>query len=114
MNVLKANILNSICLIVVGLWGYFEATSSTALIPVIFGLALLFCSPGLKKENKVIAHIAVLLTFVCLLGLFMPLKGTIEIEETIGVVRVSIMILTSITAMVYFVKSFIANRNARK
>jgi|TARA_B110000444_G_scaffold233622_1_gene243294 uncharacterized membrane protein (UPF0136 family) len=114
MNVLKANILNSICLIVVGLWGYFEATSSTALIPVIFGLALLFCSPGLKKENKVIAHIAVLLTFVCLLGLFMPLKGTIEREETIGVVRVSIMILTSITAMVYFVKSFIANRNARK
>jgi len=114
MNVLKANILNSICLIVVGLWGYFEATSSTALIPVIFGLALLFCSPGLKKENKVIAHIAVLLTFVCLLGLFMPLKGTIEREETIGVIRVSIMILTSITAMVYFVKSFIANRNARK
>ena len=114
MNVLKANILNSTCLIVVGLWGYFEATSSTALIPVIFGLALLFCSPGLKKENKVIAHIAVLLTFVCLLGLFMPLKGTIEREETIGVVRVSIMILTSITAMVYFVKSFIANRNARK
>ena len=114
MNSLKANILNSICLIVVGLWGYFEATSSTALIPVIFGWALLFCSPGLKKENKVIAHIAVLLTFVCLLGLFMPLKGTIEREETIGVVRVSVMILTSITAMVYFVKSFIANRNARK
>ena len=114
MNSLKANILNSICLIVVGLWGYFEATSSTALIPVIFGLALLFCSPGLKKENKVIAHIAVLLTFVCLLGLFMPLKGTIEREETIGVVRVSVMILTSITAMVYFIKSFIANRKARK
>ena len=114
MNSLKANILNSICLIVIGLWGYLEATSSTALIPVIFGLALLFCSPGLKKENKVIAHIAVLLTFVCLLGLFMPLKGTIEREETIGVVRVSVMILTSITAMVYFIKSFIANRKARK
>ena len=114
MNSLKANILNSICLIIIGLWGYLEATSSTALIPVIFGWALLFCSPGLKKENKVIAHIAVLLTFVCLLGLFMPLKGTIEREETIGVVRVSVMILTSITAMVYFIKSFIANRKARK
>jgi hypothetical protein len=44
----------------------------------------------------------------------MPLKGTIEREETIGVVRVSVMILTSITAMVYFIKSFIANRKARK
>ena len=40
----------------------------------------------------------------------MPLKGAIGREETIGIVRVSVMILTSILAMVYFVKSFIANR----
>ena len=110
MNSLKANILNSICLIGVGLWGYLESSSGTAIIPVVFGCALLFCAPGLKKENKVIAHIAVLLTFICLIGLFMPLKGAIGREETVGVIRVSVMILTSIIAMVYFIKSFIANR----
>ena len=58
MNSLKANILNSICLIGIGLWGYLESSSGTAIIPVVFGCALLFCAPGLKKENKVIAHIA--------------------------------------------------------
>ena len=51
MNSYKANILNSLILITVGLWGYFESSSGTAIIPVIFGWALLFCSPGLKKEN---------------------------------------------------------------
>jgi uncharacterized membrane protein (UPF0136 family) len=114
MNSLKANVLNSICLIGVGLWGYLESSSGTAIIPVVFGCALLFCAPGLKTENKVIAHIAVLLTFICLIGLFMPLKGAIGRDETVGIVRVSVMILTSITAMVYFIKSFIANRKAKK
>ncbi|MFL2639333.1 MAG: hypothetical protein ACJ0OB_03805 [Flavobacteriaceae bacterium] len=114
MNSTKTNILNSICLIGIGLWGYLESSSGTAIIPVVFGWALLFCSPGLKKENKVIAHIAVLLTFICLIGLFMPLKGAIGREETLGVFRVSLMIFTSITAMVFFIKSFIANRKAKK
>jgi len=110
MNSFKANILNSIILISVGLWGYLESSSGTAIIPVVFGLALLFCSPGLKKENKVIAHIAVLLTFVCLLGLFMPLNGAIERGENIGIARVSAMLMSSIIASIFFIKSFIANR----
>ena len=69
MNSSNANILNSVCLIIIGLWGYLEVTSPTALIPVGFGVALLLCVPGLKKENKVIAHIAVLLTLIILLAL---------------------------------------------
>ncbi|MBL6649259.1 MAG: hypothetical protein ISP56_03250 [Flavobacteriaceae bacterium] len=110
MNSYKANILNSMILIIVGLWGYFESSSGTAIIPVIFGSLLLFCSPGLKKENKVIAHIAVLATLICLLGLFMPLNGAIGRGDNVGVLRVVAMITSGIIAMVFFVKSFIANR----
>ena len=47
MNSTKANILNSVCLILIGLWGYFEVSSPTALIPVGFGVALLYV-PKLK------------------------------------------------------------------
>ena len=65
---------------------------------------------GVKKENKVVAHIAVLVTLICLLGLFMPLNGAIERGENIGVARVSVMIASSVFAMIFFVKSFIANR----
>ena len=116
MNATKANLLNSIVLIAVGGWGYFDGDgkSTTALIPVIFGVVLLLCYSGIKKQNKVIAHIAVLVTFICLLGLFMPLNGAIERGNDTAVVRVSAMIVSSLTALVFFIKSFIENRKASK
>lgn len=114
MNSTNANIINSICLIVIGLWGYLEVSSPTALIPVGFGAALILCTPGVKKENKVIAHIAVLLTLIILLALLgMRLPKSID-QGGLGLVRVLLMIGTSILSMVCFIKSFIANRKARK
>ncbi len=110
MNSFKANIINSLSLIFIGLWGYFEVISPTALIPVVFGVILLLCTNGLKKQNKIIAHIAVLLTLVILIALIvMRLPKSLD-SAGIGLMRVVIMILTSIFSMVYFVKSFIANR----
>tara|TARA_S200000501_G_C20802392_1_gene734656 strand:+ start:1217 stop:1567 length:351 start_codon:yes stop_codon:yes gene_type:complete len=116
MNATKANLLNSFVLIAVGGWGYFDGDgkSITALIPVIFGVVLLLCYSGIKKQNKVIAHIAVLVTFICLLGLFMPLNGAIERGNDTAVVRVSAMIVSSLTALIFFIKSFIENRKASK
>ena len=116
MNATKANLLNSIVLIAVGGWGYFDGDgkSITALIPVIFGVVLMLCYSGIKKQNKVIAHIAVLVTFICLLGLFMPLNGAIERGNDTAVGRVSAMIVSSLTALIFFIKSFIENRKASK
>ena len=114
MNSTTANIINSICLIVIGLWGYLEVSSPTALIPVGFGAALIFCSPGVKKENKVIAHIAVLLTLVILIALVgMRLPKSID-QGGLGLIRVLLMIGTSVLSMVYFIISFIENRKVRK
>ena len=114
MTSTTANIINSITLIVIGLWGYLEVSAPTALIPVGFGVALVLCSPGVKKQNKVIAHIAVLLTFIILIALVgMRLPKSID-QGGLGLVRVLLMIGTSILSMVYFIKSFIANRKARK
>ena len=113
MNSSKANILNSICLMVIGLWGYLEVTSPTALIPVWFGFVLFFCSFGLKKENKVIAHIAVLLTFIILIALVgMRLPKSLE-SGGFGLYRVLIMIITSTIAIISFVHTFIKVRQQR-
>ena len=49
----------------------------TAFIPLAFGVILLLCSNGLKNQNKMISHIAVLITFIALIGLMMPLKAAI-------------------------------------
>ncbi len=107
------NKLNSIVLMALGLWGYFDYTdvqSPTALIPVGFGVILLLCNNGVNKENKIISHIAVLLTLVILIALVgMRLPKSID-QGGLGLVRVLLMIGTSAFSMVYFVKSFIANR----
>ena len=113
MNASKANLINSISLIAFGLWGYFEVTSPTALIPVGFGVVLLLCYNGVKTQNKVVAHIAVLLTLVILLALIgMRLPKSID-QGGVGLFRVIAMISTSLLAMVAFVRSFIKNRKSK-
>ena len=114
MNAYTASLLNAICLVVLGTWGYFasDSPSMTAFIPVVIGGILLACSSGIRKENKVIAHVAVLLTLLILFGLIKPLTGAIGREDTMAVLRVGIMMITTVVAIVYFVKSFIdARRN---
>jgi hypothetical protein len=116
MNPFTANLINAIVLILISLWGYFssDAPSITALIPVLFGLLLLACSPGVKSAHKVVNHIAVLLTAVLIIALFMPLKGAIAREDTLAIVRVGIMLITANLSMVVFIKSFINVRKNRK
>ena len=110
MNAYKANLINSISLIVLGIWGYIEVSSATALIPTAFGAVLLACSGGIKKQNKIIAHVAVLLTLLILFALLgMRLPKSLE-SGGLGLFRVLAMCGTSLIAIIYFVKSFIAAR----
>ena len=113
MKVHQANALNSISLILLGFWGYFDTDSVTALIPVGFGLILFFCNSGIKKENKIISHLAVLLTLVILIALVgMRLPKSLE-SGGFGLYRVLIMIITSTIAIISFVHTFIKVRQQR-
>ncbi|MEM9063596.1 MAG: hypothetical protein AAGD13_24315 [Pseudomonadota bacterium] len=108
-----ASLINAAVLIICSAWAYLtaETGSLTILIPAAFGVALLACNPGVKAENKVIAHIAVLLTLVVLVALIMPLRGAIGRGDGLSILRVVAMMATSAFAMVFFVKSF---RDARR
>lgn len=111
----KANTANGILLILVSLWGYLssDSPSLTAFIPAGFGVLLLICTPGVKSANKLISHVAVLLTALLIIALFMPLKGAISRDDTLAIVRVGIMMVGASVAMVFFVKSFIDVRRNR-
>ena len=111
-----ASLINAILLISLGLWAYFssESPSNTALIPVIIGAILLVMVPGVKKEAKIPAHIAVLLTLVILIGLIMPLMGAVKRGDNIGIARVAIMLLSTAIALITFIRSFIEVRKKRK
>jgi hypothetical protein len=110
------NFLNAIVLITLGSWAYISSDhpSITALIPVFAGIILIGITPGFKKGNSALAHIAVLITFLILFGLIKPLTGAIGRSDALGTVRVSIMIVTSAIAMIFFIKSFIDARRENK
>ena len=116
MNTVNSNLINSISLIVLSLWGYLssETPSNTAFIPTIIGILLLLCANGINNENKTVAHIAVFLTLFAILGLTMALKGAISRDDIMAMLRVSVMVLTSILAMVTFIQSFVRNRRQKK
>ncbi|MEM7606076.1 MAG: hypothetical protein AAF411_12045, partial [Myxococcota bacterium] len=85
-----ASLIHALVLIALSTWGYFasDTPSPTAFIPAAFGAVLLACNPGLRKENKVAAHIAVAVTALLLLALGMPLKGALGRGDTLAVTRV--------------------------
>lgn len=66
----KVNLIYAFILIILGTFGflarYFEAGDFqiTALIPAFFGIILIPMTKGIKNENTVIAHIAVVLTLL--------------------------------------------------
>ena len=111
-----ASLINAMLLVGLGSWAYFTSDnpSITALIPVFVGVVLLAINRGVKREEKIQAHIAVLLTLIILFGLFMPLKGAIGREDQLGIIRVAVMAISTLFALVTFIRSFIAVRKARK
>ena len=120
MNATRANLINSLTLIVISIWGYFVVNSNsnewewTPLIPTVFGILLLLCNKGVRAQNKIIAHISVFLTLVTVIALYVkPLKSALADDDSMGILRVSIMLLTGLFAMIMFVKSFIEARRKK-
>ena len=112
----KANLYNAVTLIVIGFWGYLEVSSPTALIPFFFGVILLLCSIIISlKPNltKLVAHIAVLFTIIILVALAgVRLPKSLDVGG-MGLIRVLIMIFSSTTALVFFIKNFIDNKKKK-
>lgn len=115
MKAHTASLINGLVLITFGLWAYFgsETPSATAFIPVGFGVVLLALYKGVEKEDKIIAHIAVLLTLLILIALVKPLTAALGRDDSMAVVRVVVMMLTSALSMFFFIKSFRDVRRAR-
>ncbi len=116
MKAHTASLINALVLIGFGLWAYFgsETPSKTALIPAGFGIVIVSLYKGIKKEDKIVAHIAVLLTLVILIALIKPLMAAMGRSDSMAMLRVVVMMLTTAVSMFAFIKSFIDVRRARE
>jgi len=110
-----ANFIYGFLLILFSLTGYVSSAnpSPTALIPVFFGLLFLALTLKMKAENKTVAHIVVILTFILIIALVKPLTGAIGRNDSMAVIRVGIMIGWGIIAAFVYIKSFINARRNR-
>lgn len=109
MNPGNANAANAVILTTLGTWGYFDSESAAWLIPVFFGVFLLVLTQGVRNENKAQSFLAAALNLIVLLALLVPLKLQLEDDNINDTIRMSIMILSSLTATFTFIKSFIKN-----
>jgi len=111
MTVVKANLINGIVLTVLGLWAGLTSSSPTAFIPVVFGVLFLIAHPFMSKENnKVAAHVVVLLTLLAIAGLGKAFGGALARGEMLPILRVGTMGLSCILAFAVFIKSFMDAR----
>ncbi len=110
MKAHTASAINAYTLVVMGLLGFWATKgpdqSPTVWIPVAFGVILLVLNNGIKYQHKVQSHIAVILTLLITIALIKPLQGRIADADTWGIVRVGLELLTSVIAMIFFIKSF--------
>ena len=116
MNAGNANFLNAIVLVGMGMCGYLGSLSPspTALIPVFIGVILFVMTNFVRNHHKVVSHIAVVLTLVILIALIKPLTGAMERSDSMAMIRIGLMMLTSAIAFVVFIKSFIDAKKASK
>ena len=110
-----ASFYNAIILIVFGLWGYFsyDDASYTALIPVVAGIILLVLNRCIIRGNKVLGHIAVIITLLMLFGLVKPLLGSIDRDDSLAIIRVSVMMLSTLLALTLFIREFVEKRSKK-
>lgn len=114
MNPGNANVLNAITLIGMSIWGWKASGSNTALIPLIFGVILIVLTNSIREHNKVVAHIAVVITLVALVALCVkPLPAAIE-RGGMGLFRIIAMVVTGLISMIIFIQSFIAARKNKQ
>ncbi len=115
MNAYKAHLLNALTLLFMGGWGFYATKAPSALLPVFIGIVLLSFSQGIKNENKALAHVAVVITLLGLIGIVMkPLMAALGSDDLVKQIRAIAMTVTSVIAVIFFVRSFIAAGKARR
>jgi hypothetical protein len=118
----SVNLVYSFFLIAAGIIGfvlrYLEANDFqyTALIPSLFGIVLLSLGQGIKRENRIISHVAVLLTLVLAVFTLVMIiinSGDGFIVTRRGVIFTLIFISSSVVLGIYIIR-FIRINNQKK
>lgn len=110
-------IINSAILISFGIWSYFDGVRSwTSFIPVIFGVGFLFFIWNVILEQKKVLYFIATFALIVGLALIQPLTGSVSRGEWLPIVRIVIMMSSSLLLAIFlmslFAKWFIYKRKS--
>jgi CDP-diglyceride synthetase len=105
-----ANIINAVILVILGLWGYLVSSSFTAFIPIIAGIVLMILTPALRSDNTTVINVTIALTILIIIGLIKPLAGALNRHDDVAMIRVVVMILSSIFALYFLIRKYSRRR----
>lgn len=107
MTAPTANLINAVALIGLSLWAYVGngMSSETTLIPTGFGVLLLGHHLWLRGGSRAALIIVTILTLIIAFALYTPLSGAVGKGEVLPLIRVGIMMTTSILALFILIKT---------
>ena len=114
MTAATANLINACALIALSLWAYIAngMSSETTLIPTGFGVLLLGHHLWLKAGSRVALYIVLLLTLIIAYALWTPLASSIDKGALPPILRVGVMMATSVIALFCLARSIFKRRGA--
>ncbi|MGB0863003.1 MAG: hypothetical protein ACPG19_01190 [Saprospiraceae bacterium] len=109
MEPVKANLVNSTILIILGFWGFAASgwNSTTALIAPCLGVLCLVLTPLFKKQNKTSIYIIIGSTLMLLIALLRPLTRELGQGDYEGVLRVAVMMFSCMVASAIYFRNFL-------
>ena len=109
MSPQRANLINSLVLLIIGLWGFGASGwgSTTALIAPSFGVLFLILMPFFNKGNKTVIYAVMVLTLILMIALLRPLTREMGQNDYQGVLRVATMMFSCITTTVVYYRNFL-------
>lgn len=100
-------IINAFILIAIGIYGYLNSGSGTALIAPAIGVVLFILAFPVKKENPTITHIAVGLTGLAMITFFIT-----------GFIRSNLLVLlmaaATAIAFLFYIMDFLKRKKERE
>ena len=107
MNFHKANLINSVTLILFSMWGYLDSLNPSImdLFPLLFGVILLSLNNGVLYSLNGQKKAAAIFTIITLIFLIRPLTDVMSHENNYNTFRIVSMVATSTFSLFWFMKN---------
>lgn len=116
MKPVQAIILNATFLFLLGVWGYIAAPEdrATELISIVFAVIFYAAVPLLYRNNRIVDFLLRVLLFLLSIAICLALIRAFQTNGIGHIIRLSLMLLTTLYALAVLSQGYIRRRQIRK